>query len=124
MAKLVTDLEVYTNSLNLLNEIYELCQLIPKTEFNIVNQIKRASQSIPANISEGFGKRSSSKEFKRYLTIAMGSSDEVITHLKIINITIPQLSKTTDTLLNDYSILSKQINKLRSNWFSSDKPKN
>ena len=34
------------------------------------------SRSIPANIVEGWGKRASTPEFKRYLQIAIGSCDE------------------------------------------------
>ena len=42
------------------------------------NQMRRASQSICANIAEGFGRQRQSKtEFKRFLVIAIGSCDEM-----------------------------------------------
>ncbi len=42
------------------------------------DQVRRASKSICANIAEGFAKQGrSATEFKRYLSIAMGSSDEM-----------------------------------------------
>lgn len=47
-----------------------------KGEFEIKNQIIRASLSIMNNIAEGFG-RKSNKEFLRFLSIARGSCFEV-----------------------------------------------
>jgi four helix bundle protein len=41
-------------------------------------QVRRASKSICANLAEGFGKqRDSSAEFKRFLLMAIGSSEEM-----------------------------------------------
>ena len=43
--------------------------------YGITSQIRRASSSIPTNISEGCG-RNSDKEFNQYLNIALGSASE------------------------------------------------
>lgn len=67
MIKDVTDLTVYRESLDLVRKIYKLVNLLPKSEAAIINQLKRSAQSIPANIAEGFAKKGSDKEFKRYL---------------------------------------------------------
>jgi four helix bundle protein len=45
-------------------------------DWGFKNQIQRASVSIANNIAEGFD-RSSDKEFKRFLFIALGSASEV-----------------------------------------------
>jgi len=82
MIRDVTDLEVYSDSLRLLKKLYELLRKVPKSEYDTVIQCKKCSKSIPANIAEGFAKRSSELEFKRFLKIAIGSSDELITHLE------------------------------------------
>ena len=46
----------------------------------MVQQIRRSASSIPANIAEGYGRRSSG-EYKRFLNIAQGSINELQTHL-------------------------------------------
>jgi four helix bundle protein len=44
----------------------------------LAEQVRRASKSICANLAEGFGKqRDSSAEFKRFLLMAIGSSEEM-----------------------------------------------
>ena len=81
-------------------------------------QCKRCGKSIPANIAEGFAKRSSELEFKRFLKIAIGSSDELITHLRTITITVKRLFFEAKELGEAYKVLSKRINKLHSIWKS------
>jgi len=45
-------------------------------DFDLRNQIRRASVSIPTNIAEGF-ERASRKEYLNFLNIAKGSAGEV-----------------------------------------------
>jgi four helix bundle protein len=120
MIRDVTDLEVYKVSLDLLRELYELIRKIPKSEYDTVLQVKRASKSISANIAEGFAKRSSEKEFKRFLKIAIGSSDEVISHFRTIFIIVPRLKSEVKILAEKYKILSKRLNKLHSSWHTGN----
>lgn len=49
-------------------------------------QITSSAEGIPAHIAEGFGKRRSDKEWKRFLEIGMGSSDETITHARSLQV--------------------------------------
>lgn len=119
MIKDVTDLEVYNESLRLLRKLYDLIKKLPKSEYDTILQCKRAGKSIPANISEGFAKKSSVLEFKRFLRIAIGSSDEVITHLRTINISTPQLTTQAHELELLYKTLSKRLNKLCTTWHSN-----
>src|SRR5882724_12962845 len=79
----VQDLKIYQRSMNLVEASYRLCASFPKDErFELVAQIRRAATSVPANISEGYG-RWSSKEFARFLAIANGSLRELQTHFEI-----------------------------------------
>ena len=55
-----------------------MTETFPKEEiYGLTSQIRRAATSIPLNIAEGYAKRESQAEFKRYIQIALGSSDEV-----------------------------------------------
>jgi four helix bundle protein len=70
----------------------------------LISQLRRASVSIPSNISEGTS-RSSSKERKRFYEIARSSLVEVDTQLEISR-TLGFISKsdlpTINNLMNDF----------------------
>lgn len=53
-------------------------------DFSFNDQIKRASLSIMNNIAEGFG-RYNPREFKQYLSIARGSTMEVVSMVLLGN---------------------------------------
>jgi four helix bundle protein len=116
----VTDLEVYQRSLSTLKLVYKLVSQIPDLHQKLKTQIINSSESIPPLIAEGFAKRSSSKEFKRFLKMAMGSSDETITHAREIYILSNSVKRIDKALCikvgNEYKVISKQLNKLIKTW--------
>lgn len=118
MIRDVTDLEVYVEALRLLEKLYVLLKKVPRSEYDTVRQSKRCGKSIPANVAEGFAKRVHIKEFRRFLKIAIGSSDELITHLRMLAITVPRLSREVNELAHEYKVLSKRLNTLHKNWRS------
>ena len=123
MLKNVTDLLIYNKSLELLPNLYKLLEKLPNSEAFMVNQCKRAGVSIASNIAEGFTKRIFYKEFKRYLLIALASTDELQSHLRVIAIIKPELAVESDQLISMYNHLAKEINKTHSNWkFMPDNP--
>ncbi len=72
------NLEVYKKSYELAMSICEYAKTMPKEErFELTSQIRRAATGIPLNIAEGYGKKESQQEFKRYLMMAKGSSTEM-----------------------------------------------
>ena len=119
MIRDVTDLEVYKLSLELLELLYSLLGKMPKSEYDTVIQCKKSGKSIPANIAEGFAKRAAEAEFKRFLKIAIGSSDELITHLRTITIAVPRLKEEAEDLSKRYKVLSRRLNKLHKTWRSA-----
>ncbi len=71
------DLEVLNKAHHLVLEIYKITKDFPNDEkYRLVDQLCRASYSVPTNIAEGKG-RKTLKEFIQFLTIARGSVEEV-----------------------------------------------
>ena len=69
---------VYEKSYAAALEIYQISKSYPKEElYAMTSQIRRSAVSIPLNIAEGYGKRESQAEFRRFLMMAIGSDDEV-----------------------------------------------
>lgn len=98
-------LEVWKKSLVFVSSIYKLTKSYPSEEkFDLVSQLRRASISIPSNISEG-ASRSSSKERKRFYEIARSSLVEIDTQLEISRI----LNFTTDAELQKIESLMNEI---------------
>jgi len=70
-------LEVWQLAGELFDLVYEIDKSLPKSEqFNLSNQIRRASTSISLNIAEG-STTASNAEFTRFLKIAIRSYVEV-----------------------------------------------
>ena len=70
------DLVVWQKAHALVLAVYRLTEAFPEREkFGLSYQMRRAVVSIPANIAEGFGKRSQAEK-ARFLNIAEGSLEE------------------------------------------------
>ena len=125
MIRDVTDLRVYTRALNALRLVYQLAKLIPNSHFKLRKQLTSAAESIAPLIAEGFAKRRSYKEFMRFLEMALGSSDEVITHArqtKILSEIVRSINPNLcDQVIKEYKIISKQVNTLRKKWVDNTK---
>jgi four helix bundle protein len=73
------DLEVFQRAYRISLEIHQARLKFPRIEQRVLaDQLRRASKSICANVAEGYGRQKRSKaEFKRFLQMAIGSSDEM-----------------------------------------------
>lgn len=61
--------------------VYQITRAFPKEEmYALTSQLRRASSSVGANITEGCGRRSDA-EMRRFVQIARGSANEVEYHL-------------------------------------------
>jgi len=120
------DLEVYQRSMKALVAVHKLVLTFPNYEqYNLSDQLRRASKSIPANIAEGYGKRKSAKEFKHYLSTALGSANEAIVHLEIARELDYAADDVCKSLINEYDIIGKMLYRLIENWQTfPEKPKN
>ena len=108
------DLDVYQEGYRLALTVHKLTQTFPESErYEVGSQLRRSAVSIPANIAEGYG--GSEAEFKRFLRIALGSSNEVMVYLDLVN----DLGYAeTSALREAYDILGKRIYRLAENWKS------
>ncbi len=76
-------LNVWQKSMELVKETYNIVNQFPDFEkYALCSQMRRSAVSIPSNIAEGAGRRSSN-EFKLFLGYANGSCYELETQLLI-----------------------------------------
>ena len=112
------DLQIYKRSYNSALKIHQITKNFPPDElYGLVSQMRRGSRSIPANIAEGFSKRHvSDAEFKRFLSIAIGSSNEMIVWLDFC-IDLNYCPKgDIEPLKQEYIDLGKMLFTLSQNW--------
>ncbi len=77
------DLGVWQKGIELVVECYRASECFPKSElYGLTSQLRRAVVSVPSNIAEGKGRRST-KSYLHFLDIAYGSLTEVETLLEI-----------------------------------------
>ncbi len=77
------DIEAYQRGRALQPVIYKIAAAFPDIEkFDLADQMRRACKSVVTNIAEGYAKRDSVAEFKRFLRISMGSANEMEVHLE------------------------------------------
>ena len=71
------DLEVYQRAFDAAMEIFELTKQFPSDEkYSMVDQMRRSSRSVCANLAEGWRKRRYSAVFKNKVTDSMQEASE------------------------------------------------
>ena len=115
--KCFRDLFVWQKSMALLTCLYRETNGFPVEEkFGLVSQMRRSAVSIPSNIAEGYGRRSTG-DYVRFLQIAIGSVYELQTQLEISrNLTFLNEQKFTelsDDLCEVERMLSSLAGKIR-----------
>lgn len=77
------ELKIWQKGIDLVDLSYDFVKHLPKEEkYNLISQITRSACSIPSNIAEGCGKRTSN-HFAEFLSTSLGSCFELETHLVI-----------------------------------------
>ena len=95
-------LEIWVESRKLSNLVYEFTKDFPKEElYALTNQIRRCAISIPSNIAEGCG-RKTSKDTTHFLHISRGSLYELETQFYLA---LDQKYVSE----NDFDLVIKQI---------------
>ena len=114
------ELIVWQKSIRLVKQVFILTAKFPKSElYGIVSQIRRAAVSVPSNIAEGYGRRST-KEYLHFYSIAYGSALELETQIIIAKelsfaqeddfVSVDQLLEEVLKMLNKMTTQMKQLN--------------
>jgi four helix bundle protein len=81
--KTYQELIVWQRAMDLVEEVYRASRNFPREEiYGLTSQVRRAAVSIPSNIAEGQGRRTTA-DFLRHLSIAYGSLLELETQILI-----------------------------------------
>jgi len=104
------DLIVYQKSYNLAIKINEKIRCFPKEEnYSLIDQIRRSSRSIPANIAESWAKRLYIKAFVNKLTDALGEEFETEVWIDM-SMDMKYIDKDShDQLIQKYSEIRKML---------------
>jgi len=111
------DIEAYQRAMALLKAVHDLVLKFPDFErYELASQIRRACKSVPTNIAEGYAKRRSVKEFKAFLTNALGSANEMEVHLRIA-IALGYVSEAeVEPTIAAYQVIGRQLARLIQSW--------
>lgn len=106
------DTDIWKKSLEISKCIFKISCNLPRCEdYGLTSQIRRASNSISANIAEGYGRLHKKDKINFYI-IARGSATETISHLlygKEINYFTHEV---THELIKKLEIVILEINKI------------
>jgi four helix bundle protein len=109
------DLVVWHRSIELCVAVYEFTRAFPSDEmYGLRSQLRRASVSIPSNIAEGCGRKSTG-ELIQFASIARGSNFEVQTQLVIAR----KLRFGAESNLIQCEQLSTEVTKMLNSWINS-----
>jgi len=108
------DLAVWQKGMQLVTSVYSVTRTFPREEmYGLTSQIRRAVVSVPANIAEGWGRRST-KEYIQFLRIARGSLLELGT-LLLIAVNLGYLTtEKAETMLDQVQEISRMLSGLMS----------
>ena len=110
------DLRIYQRSYVLALEVHTPVSSRLLNAGNSVHNCDAPLLSIPINIAEGYGRKRSPEDFKRFLVIALGSSNEVSVVLDLAR-DLGYLSEAPHTKLKqECEEIGKGINKLIQVW--------
>jgi four helix bundle protein len=117
--KTYKDLNVFRESYRLALFVSRITRRFPGPEqYELARQLRRAARSVPANIVEGWAKRSSPAEFKRYLQVAIGSCDECKLWVEMSRDEGFLTSEECNKLENEFNVLGAMLKSLWKQWKS------
>src|SRR5438477_3849417 len=98
------NLIVWQKAMDLFQLAWKMAFVEAKIDFKLRAQFADAAQSIAANISEGYGRRSV-KEYIQFLYVALGSAGETMTRAIVLN----QTQRVSDARLQEFDDLHYDV---------------
>ncbi|MEN8194782.1 MAG: four helix bundle protein [Bacteroidota bacterium] len=112
MYKSFTEMPVWQKAHKISVVVFQLTVDLPRSEdYGLTSQIRRSSNSVSANISEAFG-RKSPKDKSYFYTIARGSAYETQNHLIYSREIGYFKEEIVKGLIDEYSDLIFELNKI------------
>ena len=110
------DLDVYRRAFDAAIEIFQITKGFPSEEkFSLVDQIRRSSRSVCANLAEGWRKRKYMAVFKNKVTDSMQEASETQCWLEFC-LACKYIDKNTfNKLDNEYEQLISMLNSMEMN---------
>src|SRR3990172_6737384 len=113
------DFDVYQRARKLIVPVYGLAESLPADEkFDLRDQMRRACKSVAGNFVEGYSHKDTPAKTKSFWRNSMGSANEMVEHLYQIVMLQYAPAKDIQPLIDEYTIVAKQLNKLIRNWHS------
>ena len=110
------DLEVYRRAFEAAMEIFQMTKDFPAEEkYSLVDQIRRASRSVCANLSEGWRKRRYVAVFKNKITDSMQEASETQCWLEFSLSCGYIVQDTFDRLDDEYEQIIAMLNSMEMN---------
>lgn len=107
------DLDVYKRSYKLALRIYNFSFKLPKElQYDLGDQIRRASRSIPSNIAEGYSRNKSVNDKINFLNDTLGSNEEMLFNLEFMKDANLISQKDFQEFYKEYTICGKQLYRL------------
>lgn len=104
------DLEVYKLSRQLSKDIFIISKTFPKEEmYSLIDQVRRSSRSVGAQIAEAWAKRRYEKHFISKLTDADGEQQETQHWIETASDCAYLSDDESKALLQEYETLGKMI---------------
>jgi four helix bundle protein len=98
------NLIVWQKAMDLFQVVWKMAFVEAKIDFKLRAQFADAAQSIAANISEGYGRRSV-KEYIQFLYVALGSAGETMTRAIGLN----QTKQLSDERFHEFDTLHYEV---------------
>lgn len=95
---------VWQKAMELFELVWKITYVETKIDFKLRAQVADAAQSVAANISEGYGRRSV-KEYLQFLYIALGSAAETMTRMMGLN----RVQQLSDGRLREFDLLHYEV---------------